>query len=152
MTEAAGRVLCIDYGARRIGLALSDPFQMLASPLAVIDQRRQDGLSAVVAAISEQKPAKIILGLPTDSHGGVGPQAADTIRWARKLAAATDLPLLLYDETGTSRQAAAIRGRKARAGEALDALAAALILTEFLEAQRMDPHAGQALTEYDSIE
>lgn len=132
-------VLGIDFGRRRIGIALSDAFRGMAGPYAVLRRRRLAANAAEIVAIAErEKVAALIVGLPLETDGTAG-QAAQAARdWAHGLAAATGLPVAMADERYST---SAVRERAAEQGVALreaDAHAAA----EFLSAALMDAARG----------
>lgn len=132
------RVLGIDYGERRIGLAVSDPGGTLALPVGTLERRgwRRD-LAALRAVIEEREVDRIVVGLPLHLDGREGETAAAARRFAGRLAEATALPVETLDERWTTREAeralaeAGRRGRRRRA--VVDAVAATLLLRSFLE-------------------
>jgi putative Holliday junction resolvase len=132
------RILAVDPGAKRIGIAVSDPTGTIASPLTVIKHtsRRED--AARVAELAAQQGAvRIIVGHPLDADGEVGPAAARAARFAEVLREITGLPVDLWDEFGSTREARQARialgvSRAKRRGH-LDHLAAAVILQSYLD-------------------
>lgn len=127
-----GRVLAVDPGDRRIGLAVSDPTGLIARPLKVIDHRaRAADARAVVAEAEAQGVERIIVGLPLDAEGRVGGQARKALRLTEEIARQTALPVESRDESGTTRRAIEIGGDD----EDVDARAAAVLLQEYLDAQ-----------------
>jgi putative holliday junction resolvase len=131
----------IDYGFRRIGIALSDPLGMIARPHVIIQRKTNETDFARIGLIVESEHvSKIVVGLPTDSVGDIGPQAKKVIRWASKLAEVIATPITFWDESHSSEQAAALRGSSGgfhRAGghpKRVDDAAAAVILQEYLDA------------------
>ena len=137
-----GRLLAVDWGELRIGLALSDESQVLATPLETLHRREGKRLPMprFLELVALHHPVGLVVGLPLSSEGTEG----DSARAAREMAATlerrTGLPLELWDERmSTARALAAIReqggstrGRKAD----VDALAAAVLLQHFLDARR----------------
>jgi putative holliday junction resolvase len=133
---AAGRVLAVDLGTRRVGLALSDPLRMISSPYDTIpmdgEARLVDALTALCAA---QSVALVVIGLPLSADGSEGPGCAR----ARRLLAALEakgIAVRLQDESWSSRDAEVIlresgKSRKNAKGK-VDAIAASLILRDFL--------------------
>lgn len=101
------RILGIDLGERRVGIALGDPETLTAAPFATLG--RGKSLAEDVAAISrlaaEQGVGSLVVGLPLDMDGREGSQARLTREWAEAVAAATGLPLRLRDERLTSERA-----------------------------------------------
>jgi putative holliday junction resolvase len=137
-----GRLLAIDLGEVRIGLALSDPTQTIASPAETLHvPRDQDGptLDALVDAIARHGAAGVVLGEPRRLDGRQSPGAARARRFAEELTARTELPVLLWDERFTTVEAERVllegdvsrRGRK----DVVDQLAASLLLQTVLAAQ-----------------
>lgn len=123
----------IDHGCKRLGVALSDPMQVIVRPYTIIQRRAKvDDFAAVNRIIDSENVVKIIIGLPTDSRDEIGPQARTVIRWTLKLAEAVQLPIVFWDESYSSAEAESF-GR--RFGEAIDDLAAAVILQDYLEAK-----------------
>ena len=155
MTESR-RMMGIDYGQARIGVALSDPMGLFARPYRVIIHTNTQADLALLRAIAEQEQvSRIIVGLPTDSQGGIGKQAQSVIRWARKLARVVRLPVTLWDESFSSAEALAIRQASSRGKrsktEPLDDVAAAAILQDYLDAGGADHEPGQPLEAFSDI-
>ncbi len=136
------RFLGIDYGQKRIGLAVSDPDGRIASPVRVLHGRGSADADAVVvlAVADELEAAELVLGLPVHMDGTASEQTRITQTFADVLKAKTSRPVHLWDERLTSWAADGLlaqreltrKKRKARQ----DAVAAAVLLTEFLEAAR----------------
>ncbi|MFQ5410534.1 MAG: Holliday junction resolvase RuvX [Anaerolineales bacterium] len=128
------RHLAVDHGTRRIGLAASDESGVVARPLGVIRHvsRAQDA-ERVAASAAELGAVVIIVGLPRDSMGDIGPQARHVLRFVEALEKVTPLPVRLWDESYSTATARSIRRRGGR-GQPLDALAAAALLQDFLDA------------------
>jgi putative holliday junction resolvase len=139
-----GRVLGIDAGERRVGLALSDELRLLASPLRVLDRRT--GLSSVLEAIAglteREAVREVVVGLPLNADGSAGPQAQRAERFAGLVERATHLPVVLWDERLSTQAAEGIiraqgrNTRRARARGEIDAVAAAVILQDYLDTSR----------------
>jgi putative holliday junction resolvase len=136
------RWLAIDYGTRRIGLALCDPDETIASPagaLAGAGNVRADAAN-VRARAAEHAVAGFVVGLPLNMDGTDSAQTALSRRFAAALAELGAAPVELWDERLSSFQAdelldaAGLRGAKRRARR--DALAALVILQGFLDARR----------------
>jgi putative Holliday junction resolvase len=147
------RLMGIDYGEKRIGIALSDPTGSLASPLTTLVRRR--GKRAPYAEIarlaSEREVGAIVVGLPLDLEGNEGEWCAEVREFGEKLATRTGLPLHWIDERLSSvRAERAIRGsglpkRRREEKERVDAAAAAVILQNFLAAREAaERRAGDA--------
>ncbi len=135
------RLLGIDAGEERIGLAICDDEGRIALPLAIIE-RKGRGLDWSASAIAErarqQKALGLVVGLPLNMDGSFGPQAVKARALGRKAAAAAGLPLEFWDERLSSfiaeqRMAAVTSPRNRHARRHSDAIAAAVILQSFLD-------------------
>jgi putative holliday junction resolvase len=140
-----GRLLGIDAGDRRVGVAVSDEMQRIASPAGMIE-RGPGEMEAFRAKVQAYEVAGIVAGLPTGMSGREGPQAMAARAYAEGLAAALGLPLRFWDERLTTAVAeralvASGRSRKQRKGE-IDAVAAAVMLQGYLDAGRR-PRSGK---------
>ena len=137
-------MLGLDAGERRVGVALSDELRLLASPVTVLDRRR--GLAPVLEALStlarREGATQLVIGLPLNADGSEGPQARRAHDFARVAARVIGLPVQMWDERLSTREAEEIvrvQGRnlrRARQQGKLDAVAAASILQDYLDAQR----------------
>ena len=132
------RILAIDYGKRRVGLALSDPSETVASPLPMIDRKTTVGWRAVLLSqIALHEVAEIVLGLPKNMDGSAGSAAEDCQRIGQWLRDETGLPVVLLDERLTSVAAhASLRegGTRQRQGrQMVDSIAASLLLQVHLQ-------------------
>lgn len=142
MTDShQGRLLALDVGERRIGVAVSDELGLLARGVTTIQRTSAaQALDALAAQVDQWRPTTIVVGLPRNMDGSLGPQAERVMRFARDLAGRVGLPVLFWDERLSSvsaeeilrRQGIGTRDHKAR----IDAVAAAVILQEYLDAQR----------------
>lgn len=132
-------MLAIDAGERRIGLALSDELHLLASPLAVLDRGRRLApvLEALLEIVRRERVEHLVVGLPLNADGSEGRQALRARDFARTVERVLALPVTLWDERLTTREASAIaRANRRKRGAPVDDLAAALILQDYLDAQR----------------
>ena len=145
MGYASGRILALDPGERRIGVALSDELGILASPLCILQRRGPERASAVAALVREHGAIEIVVGFPRTLRGEIGPQARRVERFVEELRGAVDVPVRLWDERystaeATARLAATRKpsaGRRTRAAPPhVDAVAAAVILQEYLDSRR----------------
>ncbi len=131
------KVLAVDPGEKRIGLAISDPTGTIARPLNVIKhQARSEDARKIVHIAKEEDARLIVIGQPLDSTGNVGHQARKSQRLADAIRDQTDLPVHLWDESGTTQIAQQSRialgvSRKKRKGH-LDDIAASILLQDFL--------------------
>ena len=127
------RVLAVDPGNVRIGLAISDPTGTIARPLSILHHTsRQENAVAILKAAAEHEAALILVGVALDLEGEVGPQARKALRLVDVLREEGDLPVMTWDESGSTQ--AAKRGP--RGDKLLDARAAAVILQEYLNVQK----------------
>jgi putative Holliday junction resolvase len=124
------RILAIDHGTARCGCAISDPTGTIARPLAVIEPPAPRDVANLVA---EHAVEKVIVGLPVGLSGEEGAQAAVTRTFCKELETILDVPVELYDERLTTRQAE--RTAREGAGAAEDSLAAAHLLESYLAAR-----------------
>jgi putative Holliday junction resolvase len=137
-----GRLIAVDWGEVRLGLALSDETQLLATPLETLVRRpgKRFPMPRFLELVEAHEPVGVVVGLPLTGEGGEGPSAAAARDVAATIARRTGLPLELWDERmSTARALAAIReqggttrGRK----EDVDALAAAVLLQHYIDARR----------------
>jgi putative Holliday junction resolvase len=122
------RILALDHGAVRTGVAISDETATLARPLTVLDRVETDaGFAALLALVRNEAPGCVVVGLPVSLDGREHDQARRARAFAARLAAAITVPVALYDERFTSRLADQRGGRAAR-----DARAAATLLEDYL--------------------
>ncbi|HSK07337.1 MAG TPA: Holliday junction resolvase RuvX [Acidimicrobiia bacterium] len=132
------RSLGVDYGTKRVGLALSDPLGLTARPLAVVP--RSKIVEEVVSLVKEQEVGTIVVGLPTGLGGDEGMSASEARKLADELATATGVDVVLRDERYTSRMAesalleSGMKRRQRR--ESVDKVAAAIILQDYLDDNR----------------
>lgn len=138
---AAARILGIDFGTKRIGLALSDPLGFTAQGLETLAvQNKQKTLEHLIKLCSDLKVDEVVVGLPINMNGSLGPKAEETKRWVEKLKSALSIPVNTWDERLTSREADRFMIEagmsRARQKEESDRLAATLILQNYLESKR----------------
>ena len=142
----SGRILALDPGERRIGLALSDPTGIIASPYAVIDRRTDDVAQRLQRICRDEDVSRIVVGLPVTLDGREGQAAAAARELARLAAEATDLDVILHDErfsTVTAEQALLEGGmRRAERREVRDKVAAAVLLQSYLDGERRERIGG----------
>jgi putative Holliday junction resolvase len=140
-TSKRSRVLALDVGARRIGVAVSDPLGITAQGLETIQrQNKRRDLEALRLVIAKYEVGEIVVGLPLRLSGAEGTQSEKMRRFADDLRAHFGLTVHLWDERWTSTEAnrllretdLSIRKR----GQAVDRMAAALILQSWMEAHR----------------
>ncbi len=132
------RSLGLDIGDKRIGVALSDPGGILASPFTIINRTddRAD-VEAIIDIVNQQQVGQIIVGLPRSMDGSIGRQAEKVKSFTQKLCGHTEVPVEFRDERLTTVSAKRLMqsvGRKKTGGKARDdAIAAALILQGYLD-------------------
>jgi putative Holliday junction resolvase len=131
-------VLAIDPGSRRVGLALSDPTETIAQPLATFDAEPQETLVARLADMARRHEAgRIVVGLPRRLDGSFGPEAQAARKLADAIREAAGIPVELVDERLTTAQAerSMIAGgvRRARRRSTIDRVAATLLLQSHLD-------------------
>lgn len=133
-----GRVLAIDYGERRIGLAISDPTRTIASPVGFVTRRagKRPPVAELVRHITSLEAAAVVLGLPLDEEGNETARSAEVRRIGAELERRTGLSITFLDERYTT--AAALRviremggSTRGRRGD-IDALAATILLQHAL--------------------
>ena len=134
------RLLGIDYGERRIGLALSDPLGIIAKPLKVIDRKTTpDYKSVIIEIIEEKKVIEIIIGLPITMKGEYSNQTRDVKNFIDEISGICNIPVTEIDERLSSIAAIkALHEQGVKTGHEkgrVDETAAAIILQEFLDSQ-----------------
>lgn len=138
------RILSVDFGDARTGLAVCDPGELLASPAGVIHARHVERvLEEAASAAKESGAQKIVVGLPLNMNGTEGPRAELCREFAGKLAALSGIETILWDERRTTVTAASYlnatdtRGKKRKA--VIDEVAAVVILESYLAWRRNHP-------------
>jgi putative Holliday junction resolvase len=126
------RVVALDYGSARCGVAVSDPTGTLATPLEpVLRPGTKNGLRRLKDLVRELGAERIVVGLPTSLGGGDSAQTREARQFADRLKAVVDVPVQLYDERFTTSLA-----HQAGGTAALDSRAAAVLLDEWLNVRR----------------
>jgi putative Holliday junction resolvase len=122
------KVLALDFGSARTGVAVSDPTGIIARPLCVVERATSEaGLAELVRIIGEEQAEQVVLGLPLTLRGERGDQARETERFADQLRAHVDVPVVLFDERFTTDLA-----QQTSSSTSLDARAAAHLLSSYL--------------------
>jgi len=139
------RILGIDYGQRRIGLAISDPMGIIALPLTALDTKKiKDPLFEIKKILKEKNVKKIVVGLPKNMDGTIGEKGKEVLEFAKYLSQEVNVKIDLWDERLTSVESQrALRDTKRkikRDKKNVDKLSASLILQGYLESikQRKD--------------
>ena len=142
MLPTSGRLLAVDWGDIRIGLALSDESQVIASPLETLVRRagKRFPMPRFLELVAQHAPVGVVVGLPLTSEGDEEASAEGAREIAEAIGRRTNLPLAFWDERMSTARALAVireqggstRGRRAD----VDALAAAVVLQHYLEARR----------------
>lgn len=142
--DEPGRILAIDYGRRRVGLAISDPTRIIATGLETMEvSSLEEAVRRIVARKAELEFVQIVVGLPMRTSGAVGEMAEEVRVFVDKLRDTSGVPVTMIDERFTSAEATRIfhaKGKKlkGRKGE-IDQLAAELILRQYLDSMPMFP-------------
>ena len=140
MNTALARTLAIDYGRKRIGLAISDPLGIIASPAGYIERRagKRPPITKIIARATELEAQSYLIGLPLDGEGNETDWTAEVRQIGAEIAKRTGMPVRFYDERFTT--AAALRtvkemeqSTRGRKGD-VDALAAAILLQHAINA------------------
>ena len=119
------KVLALDYGSARTGIAVSDPTGLVARPAGVVERAATDaGFARLLSVIAEERPELVVVGLPLTLRGAEGDQARETLAFVERLRNELDVPVETYDERFTSVLA-----------DGDDARAAAHLLSSYLEWQ-----------------
>ncbi len=138
----SGRLLALDWGEVRFGVAASDEMQIIASPVTTLTRRRgkRFPMPAFLEIVGRLAPAAVIIGLPLEPDGTEGAKVAEVRTLADTIRRRTGLPVVLADERFTTaralgairEQGGSVRGRR----EEVDALAAAVLLQQVMDARR----------------
>lgn len=137
------KILCLDIGTKRIGVAASDPFGWTAQPLCMLERRGDDKiLKEIEKLCAERAPELIIVGLPLDAEGREGPQAKKIRKFAEKIAehlqrSGMKIPVEMWDERYSTAEAEekliGFDVSRKRRREVIDKMAAAGILEDYLK-------------------
>ncbi len=142
-----GRVLALDFGDKRIGIAASDALGITAQAVAVLE-RKDFGrdVAAIRGFIAEKEAALVLVGLPRNMDSTLGPKAREVLAWVERLRPLLPVPIETEDERLTTVEAQEILKRAGvparRWKERIDAVAAQVILQGWLDAKRARPGPG----------
>jgi putative Holliday junction resolvase len=138
------RILALDVGERRVGVAISDPTATIARPLETLERgSREEHFCAVARLVREHAVERVVVGRPLSLDGTVGPQARRVDRYTEALAEHLEVPVTPWDERySTARADEILRAtrsekakRRARSNGEIDAIAAAVILQSYLDSE-----------------
>ncbi|MGA8143871.1 MAG: Holliday junction resolvase RuvX [Candidatus Acidiferrales bacterium] len=132
------RILAVDYGRKKIGLALSDELGVTAQPLLTLQRtNRRDDMRRLREICAKHLVARILVGHPLHITGEAGEMAAEAARFAARVSKELGIETKLFDERLTSWEAkqtiAETKSSSRRKGESIDAIAAAVLLRDYLE-------------------
>ena len=144
-----GRVLAIDWGERRMGLAVSDPLRLTAQGLPTVERRnRREDMNYLKSLARRNDVSLIIVGNPINMDGSAGPPSMAASEFASKLGKHLALPVRMWDERLTSVEANRVLReaglRPEQRARSVDQVAAVLLLESFLESQRQTAAFGAA--------
>ncbi len=143
------KIMAVDFGEARTGLAVCDRTEFLASPVGVVHERDFETCVKKVAyaAVKELDVGMVVVGLPKNMDGSLGPRAELCDKFARALKALIPIPVVTWDERQTTMQAAAylneldVRGAKRK--EVIDQVAATIILESYLQYRKNQKEQGR---------
>lgn len=135
------KIMAVDYGDARTGLAVCDRTEFLASPIGTVEERNSQILCMKIAHLAQQyEVGEIVVGYPKNMNGSIGPRAQKCAAFADMLAAVTDIPVNLWDERSSTVSAhnflneTNVRGKKRK--QVVDQVAATIILENYLDYRR----------------
>jgi len=136
------RILGLDFGARRIGVAISDPTGSTAQPLTVIEKKDDEAaIRRISELVDKYEVDEIVVGLPVSMSGELGAQARTVLAYVEKLKAKLKLPIKVWDERLTTlfaeRSLLEADVKRGRRKEVVDKVAAAIMLQGYLESKRL---------------
>ena len=134
------RLMGLDYGDRRIGVAVSDAFGWIAQGLGIVEKRRDNGeVEAIEKLVKEHEVSEIVVGLPKNMNGTIGPRGEICIAFAQQLEQKLNVPVHLWDErlTTVAAERTLLEADVSRKKRKLvvDKMAAALILQNYLDSK-----------------
>ena len=139
--EELGRIMGLDVGEARTGVALTDPMRILSSPFEVIQVTTPEAdIARIQEIIREQEVVEIVAGIPLNKEGGRGPQAEKVAAFVEQLRAVVDIPVEMIDERYSTAAAhrtmktLKVKGKKKK--KVVDQLAAAEILQTYMDRKR----------------
>ena len=149
--RTTGRILAIDFGERRIGLAISDPLGITAQGLPTIDTKKtKDPFSDIQEIIIDKNVTRIVVGMPRNMDGSIGSKGEEVRKFMDQLARRTGVKVEAWDERLTSVQSLKsmrVMGIKQEKKDAVDRISATLILQSYLDSLK----SGQGDSPADEI-
>lgn len=141
--DPPGRIVALDIGAKRIGVAACDPYRIVTRAVGMAPgQPEERAIERIAAIVREEEAVLVVAGYPLTLRGEVGPQAQRITTFVERLRAALPVPVELYDERLTSSEATRLLNeerpvsRDERRRGIVDQLAARLLLDDYLQEQR----------------
>ena len=136
------RILGLDVGDRRIGVAISDPGEVLASPLTtIINEDNQNAIDAIIRLVNQHEVKQIVVGLPYSLDGNIGRQANKVMDFVDRLSKGTKASIETWDErlstVAVGHLLKGVDNKKANKRERRDAAAAAFILQGYLDSLKV---------------
>ena len=155
MTPSAGRVLALDVGERRIGVAMSDPDRIIASGQPTIDAKPQPkALEQICRLIEREEVTQVVIGLPLTLRGEIGSQAQSVQTFGRTLEKLIAVPIHFHDERLTSvaadRSLESMGVRKTKRKDHVDQVAAVFILQNYLDSLQTFRPWSESEEDYDA--
>jgi putative Holliday junction resolvase len=147
------RIMGLDIGDKRIGVALSDPLGLVAQAFEVIERKGERVFGRLKEIVAHFGVQEIVVGLPLREDGSVGPQAEKVLNFAKELETRLGLPIKFWDERYSTQEAEKILleadQSRLKRKKVKDKLAAAIILQGYLEMRRKDENSRKGLTEHN---
>jgi putative Holliday junction resolvase len=138
-----GIIIGLDVGSKRVGVALSDSTELIASPHDTLDRAQNRAEQGIIQLVATSKASALVVGLPLNDDNSESEQCQNVKNFCRRLLKRVNIELYYVDEFGSSMEAEAklrsVKSRKLSKGNkgAVDAAAAAIILQEFLDSRRI---------------
>lgn len=146
------KIMSVDFGDARTGLAICDPTEFLASPVGIIKEKNfLKAAEQIAQAAQEQRAQMLVVGLPRNMDGTEGARAEKCRAMGEKLEELTQLPVVMWDERRTTVSASAVLTQNGTFGkkrkEQLDAVAAVIILESYLQRRKNEAQQNQTQPE-----
>ena len=138
-----GIIMAIDYGVKRMGIAISNPEETMSVPLTIIDVRPDDShYKSIIKLISDYNVKEIVIGLPYNMDGTLGFSGNNVIEWSTSLKETLGIPVALWDERLSTFEAhnllASINIRHKKRKRIVDSIAACIILQNYIDSKNHD--------------